>query len=128
MTRIRFFIGAVALAFVLATANTTTFANSCCGVKKDATEGNKENAGDCAKKTSAGESHGDKCLVCGQAADCNGQQIEEKHAGKTVHFCCKGCENAYNENPDKYSKAETHGQSHQAQPPKKRKQPGQGYH
>jgi hypothetical protein len=41
MTRIGFFIGAVVLAFVMATANTTTFANSCCGVKKDAKECNK---------------------------------------------------------------------------------------
>ncbi len=128
MTRIGFFIGAVVLTFVLATATTTTFANSCCSVKKDDKECNKENARDCTKNVSAGENSGDKCQVCGQAANCKDQQIEEKHAGETIHFCCKGCENAYNENPDKYSKAETNGQRHQAQPPKKRKQPGQGYH
>ena len=48
MTRIGFFVGAVVLAFVLATANTTTFANSCCGAKKDGKECNMENAKDCA--------------------------------------------------------------------------------
>ena len=42
MKNFGFFIGAVVLAFVLATVNTTTFANSCCGVKKDAKECNKE--------------------------------------------------------------------------------------
>ena len=42
MTRMGFFIGAVVLAFVLATANTTIFANNCCGVKKDAHECNQD--------------------------------------------------------------------------------------
>ncbi len=106
MTRIGFFIGAVVIAFVLATANTTTFANSCCGVKKDAKECNKEDARDCVKKVSASESSGEKCPVCGQAADSKGQQVDTKHAGETVHLCSEGCANAYNENPDKYSETE----------------------
>ena len=103
MTRMGFLIGAVVLAFVLATANTTTFADSCCSVKKDAHECNKECADGCVKKTSASESSDEKCPVCGQAADSKGQQVDTKHAGETVHLCCEGCANAYNENPDKYS-------------------------
>ncbi len=103
MTRIGFFMGAVILAFVLATANTTTFASSCCGAKKDDKECNMKDTKDCAKKVSASESSGDKCLVCGQAADSKGQQVDTKHAGETVHLCCEGCADAYNKNPDKYS-------------------------
>ena len=105
MTRIGVFIGAVVLAFVMATANTTTFANSCCGVKKDAKECNKEDARDYAKNVSTSESS-DNCPVCGQAADSKGKQTDVKHAGETVHLCCEGCAEAYNKNPDKYSKAE----------------------
>ena len=127
MSRIGFFIGAVVLAFVLATANTTTFANSCCGVKKDAKECNKEDARDCAKTVSASESSGDQCLVCGQAADSKGKQVDVKHAGETVHLCCEGCANAYNESPDKYSKVEKPRQGHRAELPK-RKQRGEGYY
>jgi len=104
MTRIGFFMGAVVLAFVLATANTTTFANSCCGAKKDGKECNMENARGCAMNVNASESSGEKCTVCGQAADSKGQQVETKHAGETVHLCCEGCADAYNKNPDKYSK------------------------
>ena len=131
MTRIGFFIGAVVFTFVLATANNTIFANSCCGVKQDGKESNKavaDCARSCAKKVSTGESSDNKCPVCGQAADSKGQQVDVKHAGETVHLCCEGCANAYNENPDKYSKAEKHRQSHQAEPPKKRKQRGEGYY
>ncbi len=106
MTRMGFFLGAVVLAFVMATANTTTFANSCCGAKKDAKECNKEIAADCAKNVSASESSGDKCLVCEQAADSKGQQVDTEHAGETVHLCCEGCADAYNKNPDKYSETE----------------------
>ncbi len=127
MTRIGFFTGAVVLAFVLATTNTTTFANNCCGVKKDAKECNKEEAQDYAKNASTGESAGDKCQVCGQAANCKGQQVDVKHAGKAVHLCCEGCEDAYNKNPDKYSKTEKHVETHRAAPQKK-KQRGEGYH
>ncbi len=128
MTRIGFFIGAVVIAFVLATANTTTFANSCCGVKKDAKECNKGDARGCAKSVSASESSDNKCPVCGQAADSKGKQVDVKHAGETVHLCCEGCANAYNESPDKYSKVEKPRQSHRAEPPKKRKQRGEGYY
>ncbi len=104
MTRIGFFMGAVVLAFVLATANTTAFANSCCGAKKDGKECNMENAKDCAMNVNASESSDEKCAVCGQAADSKGQQVDTKHAGETVHLCCEGCADAYNKNPDKYSK------------------------
>jgi YHS domain-containing protein len=126
MTRMGFFLGAVVLAFVMATANTTTFANSCCGAKKDAKECNKEIAADCAKNVSASESS-DNCPVCGQAADSKGQQTDVAHAGETVHLCCEGCANAYNENPDKYTKAEKPKETHRAAPPKK-KQRGEGYY
>jgi hypothetical protein len=127
MTRIGFLMGAVVLAFVLATANTTAFANSCCGVKKDATECNEENVKDCAKKTSASESS-DNCPVCGQAAGSKGKQTDVKHAGETVHLCCEGCATAYNENPDKYSKVGKPKQSHRAEPPTKKKQRGESYY
>jgi YHS domain-containing protein len=126
MTRMGFFLGAVVLAFVMATANTTTFANSCCGAKKDAKECNKEIAADCAKNVSASESS-DNCPVCGQAADSKDQQTDVAHAGETVHLCCEGCANAYNENPDKYTKAEKPKETHRAAPPKK-KQRGEGYY
>ena len=126
MTRMGYFLGAVVLAFVLATANTTTFANSCCGAKKDAKECNKEIAADCGKNVSASESS-DKCPVCGQAADSKGQQTDVAHAGETVHLCCEGCANAYNENPDKYTKVEKQRETHKAAPPKK-KQRGEGYY
>ncbi len=126
MTRMGFFLGAVVLAFVMATANTTTFANSCCGAKKDAKECNKEIAADCAKNVSASESS-DNCPVCGQAADSKDQQTDVAHAGETVHLCCEGCANAYNENPDKYTKVEKPKETHRAAPPKK-KQRGEGYY
>jgi YHS domain-containing protein len=126
MTRMGFFLGAVVLAFVMATANTTTFANSCCGAKKDAKECNKEIAAECAKNVSASESS-DNCPVCGQAADSKDQQTDVAHAGETVHLCCEGCANAYNENPDKYTKVEKPRETHKAAPPKK-KQRGEGYY
>jgi YHS domain-containing protein len=126
MTRMGFFLGAVVLAFVMATANTTTFANSCCGAKKDAKECNKEIAANCAKNVSASESS-DNCPVCGQAADSKDQQTDVAHAGETVHLCCEGCANAYNENPDKYTKVEKPRETHKAAPPKK-KQRGEGYY
>ena len=127
MTRIGFFIGAVVLTFVLATVNTTTFANSCCGVKKDAKECNKEDVRDCAKSVSASESS-DNCPVCGQAADSKGKQTDVTHAGETVHLCCEGCADAYNKNPDKYSKVEKRRETHREAPPKKKKQRGEGYY
>ena len=106
MKNFGFFIGAVVFSFVLATANTTTFADSCCSVKKNAHECNEECADGCVKKTSASESSENTCPVCGQAADSKGKQVDTKHAGETVHLCCEGCADAYNKNPDKYSKAE----------------------
>lgn len=137
MKRIGFFTGAVVLAFVLATANTAIFANSCCGVKKDAKECQKEepcnmkdhrNCGsNCTMKVSAGEGSDNKCPVCGQAADSKGQQVDTKHAGETIHLCCEGCLNAYNQNPDKYTKVKRSEESHKASPPK-RKQRGEGYY
>ena len=127
MIRVGFFIGAVVLAFVLATANTTAFANSCCSVKKDAKECNMEDAKDCAMNVNASASS-DSCPVCGQAADSKGKQTDVKHAGETVHLCCESCATAYNENPDKYSKTEKPKQSRRAEPPKKKKQRGEGYY
>jgi YHS domain-containing protein len=106
MKNLGFILGAVVLAFVLATANTTTFANSCCGAKKDSKECNMEDAKDCAMNVNASENPENACAVCGKAADSKGQQVDTKHAGETVHLCCEGCLNAYNQNPDKYSKAE----------------------
>ncbi len=109
MKRIGFFIGAVAFAFILTTfhADNTVFANSCCGIKEDENkkECNIEDAKGCVKGVSTGESSGNDCPVCGQAADSKGQQKDVEHDGKTAHLCCEGCANAYNENPDKYSKS-----------------------
>jgi YHS domain-containing protein len=85
-------------------------------------------ARDCAKKVSASESSDNKCPVCGKAADSKGQQTDVTHAGETVHLCSEGCATAYNENPDKYTKAEKPRQSHRAEPPKKKKQRGEGYY
>ena len=56
-----------------------------------------------------------------------GKQVDVKHAGETIHLCCEGCADAYNENPDKYSKVERHRETHQAEHPK-RKQRGEGYY
>jgi len=106
MNRIGFFTGAVVLAFVLAIANTATFANSCCSVKKDAHECNQDCTEGCVKRVSGSEVSDSTCPVCGQAVDSKGKQIDVQHAGETVHLCCEGCANAYNENPDKYSKVE----------------------
>lgn len=127
MTRIGFFIGAVVLAFVLSAATTTAFANSCCGVKKNAHQCNEDCADGCVRQTSASENPENACAVCGQAADSKGQQVDTKHAGETVHLCCEGCLNAYNQNPDKYSKVKKERETHQAEPPK-RKQRGEGYY
>ncbi len=104
MKRIGFFIGAVVFMFVLATANTAIFADSCCNAKKDTHECKKECADGCVKKVSSDESSDKTCPVCGEAADSKGQEVDTKHAGETIHLCCEGCLNAYNKNPDKYSK------------------------
>jgi YHS domain-containing protein len=107
------------------------FANSCCGIEKDVKECNKEDAKGDVKGVSAGESSGDVCPVCGKASDSEGQQVDVEHDGKTAHLCCEGCANAYNANPDKYSKSETKPekprQGHLEQP-KERKQRGEGYY
>ncbi|GAX62116.1 copper-exporting ATPase [Candidatus Scalindua japonica] len=133
MKRIGFFTGAVVLAFVMATANTTIFAESCCGVKKETKECNQQEAHKCneecaekgcIKQTSATDN---PCAVCGQPADSKGQQVETRHAGETMHLCCQGCLNAYNKNPDKYSKVKRKRETHKAEPPK-RKQRGEGYY
>lgn len=81
MKSIGFFIGAVVIAFLLATLNVNSM-------------------------TFADEKVENPCPVCGKAADSKGQQIDTKHEGETVHLCCEGCLNAYNQNPDKYSKKE----------------------
>ena len=119
MKRMGFFFFFFVIAFALATSNHTVFANSCCGVKRDTKECSKEDAKECAKAVSASESSDNNCPVCGQAADSKGKQVDVKHAGETVHLCCEGCKDAYNENPR---------QSHQAKPPKKKKQRGEGYY
>jgi YHS domain-containing protein len=79
-------------------------------------------------EVAAGESSGDDCPVCGQAADSKGQQKDVEHDGKTAHLCCEGCANAYNANPDKYSKSEEPRQSHREKPKKKKKERGGGYY
>ena len=132
MKGIGYFIGVVAIAFLLATFNSgnPVFANSCCGVKEK--ENKKkcsvEDAKGCVKGVSTGESSGDVCPVCGKAADSKGQQVDAEHDGKTAHLCCEGCANAYNANPDKYSKSEHPRQSHREEHPKKKKERGAGYY
>ena len=108
MRRMGILVGAVVIAFLLVTFNSANpvFANSCCGVKKDAHEWNKECESGCIKEVAAAESSGNDCPVCGQAADSKGQQVDVEHGGETAHLCCEGCANAYNENPDKYSESE----------------------
>ena len=128
MKRIGFFIGAVVFVFALASANTVVFANSCCGVKKDAHECGQECASGCVKQTSADEGSDNTCPVCGQAADSKDQQVDAEHDGKTIHLCCEGCANAYNENPDKYSKSEEPRQSYREKPKIKKKERGSSYY
>ncbi len=128
MKRIGFIIGAFAITFALAASNNTVFANSCCGVEKNSKECSKEDSKKCAKEASGDQKSDNACAVCGKAADCNDKQIDVEHDGKTAHLCCEGCASAYNENPDKYSKVEKPMESYRAEPPKKRKQPGQGYY
>ncbi len=108
MKRMGILMGAVVIAFLLVAFNSgnPVFANSCCGVKKDAHECDKECESGCIKEVAAAESSGNDCPVCGQAADSKGQQVDVEHGGETAHLCCEGCANAYNENPDKYSESE----------------------
>ncbi len=138
MKRMGIFMGAVVIAFLLVAFNSgnPVFANSCCGVKEkeNKKECNIEDAKGCVKGVSTGESSGDMCLVCGQAADSKGQQKDVEHDGKTAHLCCEGCANAYNENPDKYSKSEVSKEEHpkpehpRSEHPKKKKERGAGYY
>jgi YHS domain-containing protein len=140
MKRMGFLMVAVVIVFLSAAFNSgnTIFANSCCGVKEKESqkECNMDDAKGCVKGISSGESSGDVCPVCGKAADSKGQQVDVEHDGKTTHLCCEGCANAYNANPDKYSKSESEkpksesekpGQSHREQP-KEKKQRGEGYY
>ena len=133
MKRMGSLMVAVVIVFLLAAFNSgnAIFANSCCGVKEKESqkECNMDDAKGCVKGVSAGEGSGDVCPVCGKAADSKGQQVDVEHDGKTTHLCCEGCANAYNANPDKYSKSESEkpSQSHREQP-KERKQRGEGYY
>jgi YHS domain-containing protein len=108
MKRMGILMGAVVIAFLLAAFNSDNpvFANSCCSIEKVENDGSKDGAEGGIMEVAAGESSVNDCPVCGQAADSNGQQKDVEHDGKTVHLCCEGCANAYNENPDKYSKSE----------------------
>ncbi len=108
MKRMGFFMGAVVIAFLLVAFNSgnTVFAGSCCGIETGENDGSKDGAKDGIMEVAAGESSGDVCPVCGQAADSKGQQVDAEHSGKTAHLCCEGCATEYNANPDKYSKSE----------------------
>jgi YHS domain-containing protein len=69
------------------------------------------------------------CPVCEKASDSEGQQVDVEHGGKTAHLCCEGCANAYNANPDKYSKSEESREEHpKSEHPKKKKERGAGYY
>ena len=133
MKRMGIFMGAVVIAFLLVAFNSgnPVFANSCCGVKEkeDKKECNIEDAKGCIKGVSTGESSGDVCPVCGQAADSKGQQEDVDHGGKTAHLCCEGCANEYKANPDRYSKSEVSKEEHpKPEHPKKKKERGAGYY
>ncbi len=132
MKRMGIFMGAVVIAFLLVASNSgnPVFANSCCGVKEkeNKKECNIEDAKGCVKGVSTGESSGDVCPVCGQAADSKGQQKDVEHGGKTAHLCCEGCANAYNANPDKYSKSVAKEEHPKSEHPKKKKERGSGYY
>ncbi len=136
MKRIGIFLGAVVVAFALMVSNAdnTIFAGgSCCGVKESDKECSKKDAEECAKNASHGEKTGDECAVCGKVGN-KDNQVNVEHAGKTEHLCCQGCANAYNEDPGKYSKAEVEPVPPRRtipakkEMPKRRKQPGGGYH
>lgn len=107
MKRMGILMGAVVIAFLLVAFNSgnPVFANSCCGIEKVENDGSNDGTKG-VTEVAAAESSGNDCPVCGQAADSKGQQKDVEHDGKTVHLCCEGCANAYNENPDKYSESE----------------------
>ena len=108
MRRMGILMGAVVIAFLLVAFNSgnPVFANSCCGIEKVENDGSNDGTKGGLTEVAAAESSGNDCPVCGQAADSKGQQKDVEHDGKTVHLCCEGCANAYNENPDKYSGSE----------------------
>ncbi len=108
MKRMGILMGAVVIAFLLVAFNSgnPVFADSCCGIEKVENDGSNDGTKGGLTEVAAAESSGNDCPVCGQAADSKGQQKDVEHDGKTVHLCCEGCANAYNENPDKYSESE----------------------
>ncbi len=126
------FMGAVVIAFLLVAFSSVNpvSANSCCGVQKkdNKKECNIEDAEGCVKEISDDEGADDACPVCGKAAGSKGNQVDVEHDGKTAHLCCEGCANAYNANPDKYSKSEAKEEHPKSKHPKKKKERGAGYY
>jgi xanthine dehydrogenase accessory factor len=43
--------------------------------------------------------------VCGMTVMANGSAVPLEHDGITYYFCCAGCHQKFNENPDAYVKA-----------------------
>ena len=118
MKRMGIFVGVVVIAFLLTAfnANNAISGDSCCGIKEGA------------KAVSTDEKSDNDCAVCGKAADSKGKQVDVEHDGKTSHLCCEGCANAYNANPDKYSKSEAREEHPKSEHPKKKKERGAGYY
>ena len=46
----------------------------------------------------------EKDPVCGKEVDPAHCSCKAKHNQKDYNFCCKGCQDTFNKNPDKYSK------------------------
>jgi YHS domain-containing protein len=131
MKRMGFLMVAAVIAFLLVAFNSgnPVFANSCCGIETGENDCSKDGAKGCIMEVAAGESSGDVCPVCGKASDSKGQQEDVEHGGKTVHLCCEDCANAYNANPDKYSKSQGSKEEHpKSEQPKKKKERGTGYY
>ena len=42
------------------------------------------------------------CIVSGQNLGSMGEPVEIDHNGRTVKFCCQGCVDKFNDDPDKY--------------------------
>jgi len=126
-----FLMVAVVIASLLVAFNSgnLVFANSCCGIETGKKDSSNDGAKGCIMEVAADESSGDICPVCGKASDSEGQQVDVEHGGKTAHLCCEGCANAYNANPDKYSKSEEPKAEHpKAEHPVKKKERGAGYY
>ena len=115
MTRIGSFVISIAVVFVLINSyvDTSSYADSCCDTRQ------------------ASDTSSESCMVCGKAVDSKGGRVEVEVDGKNVPLCCKGCANAYKENPDKYSqhekKQESYRDKYQKEVPQKR-QRGEGYY